>query len=109
MPVSAVRRFRSVFSRRLRSGLTTIVLASIDSVYTLPPTNLGPSTVPVWYTELESQNATSNPVTPNAQHFSFTGYWSLAVAGHEGTLFHRMSNASLENLSSGTANAFFNR
>jgi len=49
-------------------------------------------------------------VTPTpAQHHSFTGYWNLEVAGHEATLFHRMSNASLDNLTNGFANAFGNR
>ena len=89
--------------------LSTTTVASIDSIYSTAPVNLGAHTVPVWYTELESQSATSNPVIPNGQHFSFTGYWNLTVAGHEGTLFHRMSNASLDNLSFGTANAFSNR
>jgi hypothetical protein len=89
--------------------LTSTPVLNIDTVYNLPPTNLGAHTVPVWYTELETQNATSNPVVPNPQQFSFTGYWGLEVAGHEGTLFHRMSNASLDNLSFGTANVNANR
>jgi len=85
-------------------------VAAIDTVYNLPPTNLGAHTVPVWYTELESLATTNNAVTgsPVVQH-SFTGYWNLEVAGHEGTLFHRMSNASLDNLTNGVANAFGNR
>jgi hypothetical protein len=89
---------------------------NIDIVYGLPPTNLGAHTVPVWYTELESTAQTNNPVNPstalggvNPQHNSFTGYWNLEVTGHEGTLFHRMSTASLDNLTNGTANAFGNR
>jgi hypothetical protein len=89
--------------------LTATALLSIDTVYGLAPANLGPFTVPVWYTELEVQSATSNTVISNAQQFSFTGYWGLEVAGHEGTLFHRMSNASLDNLSFGTFNPFANR
>jgi hypothetical protein len=31
------------------------------------------------------------------------------VAGREATLFHRLSNASLDNLSAGTLNPFANR
>jgi len=89
--------------------LSTTRVLNIDPVYNLPPTNLGAHTVPVWYTELETTSATSNPVNPNPQQFSFTGYWGLEVAGHEGTLFHRLSNASLDNLSFGTFNPFANR
>jgi hypothetical protein len=48
-------------------------------------------------------------VVPNAQQFSFTGYWNLEITGREATLFHRMSNASLDNLSFGTFNPFANR
>jgi hypothetical protein len=79
--------------------LTVRTVASIDGVYSLPPTNLGAHTVPVWYTELEVQTVNPNPVVPASRQFSFTGYWGLEVAGHEGTLFHRLSNASLDNLS----------
>jgi hypothetical protein len=90
--------------------LTNTPVLSIDVVYSLPPTNLGASTVPVWYTELESTAQTNNAVTPvAAQHNSFTGYWNLEVTGHEGTLFHRMSNASLDNLTNGNNNPFANR
>ena len=90
--------------------LTTTPVLSLDTVYSLPPTNLGAHTVPVWYTELESTAQTNNTVTPTpAQHNSFTGYWNLEVAGHEATLFHRMSNASLDNLTNGTSNALSNR
>jgi hypothetical protein len=90
--------------------LTRVPLLAIDTVYSLPPTNLGAHTVPVWYTELESTAQSNNAVTPvPAQHNSFTGYWNLEVAGHEGTLFHRLSNASLDNLTNGFANAFGNR
>jgi hypothetical protein len=90
--------------------LTRTPILSIDTVYNLPPANLGSHTVPVWYTELETQSANPNPVVPgSAQQFSFTGYWNLDVAGHEATLFHRMSNASLDNLSFGTFNVFANR
>jgi len=92
--------------------LSTTALLSIDPVYGLAPANLGPHTVPVWYTELETTTVNPNPVqsAPSfAQQFSFTGYWGLEVAGHEGTLFHRMSNASLDNLSFGTNNTFANR
>jgi hypothetical protein len=79
------------------SCLTTVAVTAIDNIYTFPPTNLGAHTVPVWYTELESVNQ------------SFTGYWNLEVTGQAGTLFHRLSNASLDNLSFGTANNFANR
>jgi hypothetical protein len=91
--------------------LTNTPVLSIDTVYSLPPTNLGAHTVPVWYTELESTAQTNNAVTgvPAAQHNSFTGYWNLEVTGQAGTLFHRMSNASLDNLTNGTSNAFGNR
>jgi hypothetical protein len=91
--------------------LTTTPVLTIDTIYSLPPTNLGPHTVPVWYTELESQAVNSNPTDPTvvAQFFSFTGYWNLEVAGTAATLFHRMSNASLDNLSTGFANGFANR
>jgi hypothetical protein len=89
--------------------LTTTTVASIDSIYATAPANLGSHTVPVWYTELEVQTVTSNPVTPNAQQFSFTGYWGLEVTGREAVLFHRMSTASLDNLSFGTSNIQANR
>ena len=91
--------------------LTNTPVLNIDTVYSLPPTNLGAGTVPVWYTELESIARTNNNVTgvPANQHNSFTGYWNLEVAGQAGTLFHRLSNASLDNLTNGTANAFGNR
>jgi hypothetical protein len=90
--------------------LTSTPVLNIDTVYNLPPTNLGAHTVPVWYTELEVQTANPNPVIPgSAQQFSFVGYWGLEVAGREGTLFHRMSTASLDNLSFGTFNPFANR
>jgi hypothetical protein len=90
--------------------LSTTPILNIDTIYSLPPTNLGLHTVPVWYTELETQTVNPNPVVSgSAQQFSFTGYWGLEVAGHEGTLFHRLSNASLDNLSNGTANPFGNR
>jgi len=91
--------------------LTNVPVVNIDTVYNLPPTNLGAHTVPVWYTELESTAQTNNPVTgvPSPQHNSFTGYWNLEVTGHEGTLFHRLSNASLDNLTNGTFNVNANR
>jgi hypothetical protein len=91
--------------------LTNTPVLTIDTVYSLPPTNLGAHTVPVWYTELESTARTNNNVTgvPAPQHNSFTGYWNLEVTGHEGTLFHRLSNASLDNLTNGFNNAFGNR
>jgi len=90
--------------------LTRTAVISIDAVYGLPPTNLGAHTVPVWYTELESTAQTSDPITPDpSQHNSFTGYWNLEVAGQAGTLFHRLSNASLDNLTNGTFNVFANR
>ena len=90
--------------------LTNTPVVNIDTIYTLPPTNLGAHTVPVWYTELESTARSNNAITPTAaQHNSFTGYWNLEVTGHEGTLFHRMSNASLDNLTNGFSNALGNR
>ena len=89
--------------------LSTTLVASIDSVYRTAPTNLGSHTVPVWYTELEVLPVLSNPVVPNAQQFSFVGYWGLEVTGHEGVLFHRMSTASLDNLSLGLTNIFAGR
>ena len=91
--------------------LTTRTVLEIDEVYGLPPTNLGAHGVPVWYTELESTAQTNNAVLLGAapQHNSLTGYWGLEVAGHEATLFHRLSPASLDNLTNGTANAFGNR
>lgn len=85
--------------------LTNTPLVNIDTIYTLPPTNLGAHTVPVWYTELKSTAQTADAITPDAaQHNSFTGYWNLELTGNPATLFHRMSNASLDNLSNGTAN-----
>src|SRR5262249_36254877 len=85
-------------------------VASIDSIYSTAPANLGAFTVPVWYTELEAQSVNPNPVVAgSAQFFSFTGYWGLEVTGREATLFHRMSNASLDNLSFGINNPFANR
>src|SRR5712692_7885941 len=90
--------------------LSTTKVATIDSIYSTAPVNLGAHTVPVWYTELEAQSVNPNPVVAgSAQFFSFTGYWNLEVAGREGTLFHRMSNASLDNLSFGTFNVNANR
>jgi hypothetical protein len=90
--------------------LSVTTVASIDSIYSTAPVNLGAHTVPVWYTELESQSVNPNPVVAgSAQFFSFTGYWGLEVTGREATLFHRMSNASLDNLSFGTFNPFANR
>jgi hypothetical protein len=92
------------------SCLSVTTVASIDSLYSTAPVNLGAHTVPVWYTELEAQAVNPNGVVAgSAQFFSFTGYWGLEVTGREGTLFHRMSNASLDNLSFGTANPFANR
>jgi hypothetical protein len=90
--------------------LTITAVKGIHSIYSTPPANLGAHTVPVWYTELEAQSVNPNPVIAgSAQFFSFTGYWNLEITGREGTLFHRMSNASLDNLSFGTFNAFANR
>lgn len=89
--------------------LTARTLLDIDGLYGAAPTNLGGHTVPVWYTELESTAQTGNPILGVPIHHSFTGYWGLEVAGREGTLFHRLSNASLDNLSSGTVNPFSNR
>jgi len=92
--------------------LTITTVASIDSIYSTAPVNLGAFTVPVWYTELETQTVSSNVNTGEdafSSQFSFTGYWGLEVAGAAGTLFHRMSNASLDNLSFGTNNPFANR
>ena len=90
--------------------LTTRTVLDIDGVYSAPPTNLGGGTVPVWYTELESTAQTSNPIGGSpATYNSFTGYWGLEVAGSGATLFRRLSNASLDNLSNGTFNVFGNR
>jgi hypothetical protein len=92
--------------------VTITAVASIDSIYATAPVNLGAYTVPVWYTELEAQSTSSNVntgVDAFSSFFSFTGYWGLEVTGREGTLFHRMSNASLDNLSFGTSNPFANR
>ena len=91
--------------------LTARPLLDIDGGYAAPPTNLGAHTVPVWYTEIESTPQSSNPLLGGTApaHNSFTGYWGLEVAGSGATLFHRVSPASLDNLSAGTANAFDNR
>ena len=91
--------------------LTARPLLDIDGGYAAPPTNLGAHTVPVWYTEIESTPQSSNPPLGGTApaHNSFTGYWGLEVAGSAATLFHRVSPASLDNLSFGTANAFGNR
>ena len=96
--------------------LTFQPVAGIKPVYATAPTQLiyfndNKNTVPVWYTELESQNVTSNinQIDSYQQHFSFTGYWGLEIAGTPATLFHRMSNASLDNLSFGTNNPSANR
>jgi hypothetical protein len=90
--------------------LTARSLLDIDGGYAAPPTNLGAGTVPVWYTEIESTAVGGNLIAggPPA-YFSFTGYWGLEVAGSSGTLFHRLSNASLDNLSFGRSNPFANR
>lgn len=85
--------------------LTTRTLASIDGIYSTPPTNLGAHTVPVWYTVLKS--TTSGPAP--GQHTSFTGYWNLEQTGPPATLFNRMSSASRDNLDAGTDNPFGNR
>ena len=60
--------------------------------------------------ELESTAQTNNPVTgvPAPQH-TITDYWNLEITGQAGTLLHRMSNASLDNLTNGFSNAFGNR
>jgi hypothetical protein len=91
--------------------LTARALLDVDRVYATSPTNLGAGTVPVWYTELEStaQAGDSSFLDNPPAYNSFTGYWGLEVAGRSATLFHRMSNASLDNLSTGTANPFGNR
>jgi len=92
------------------SCLSVTTVASIDSIYSTAPVNLGAHTVPVWYTGLESQPVNPNPVVAgSAQFFSFPGYGGLEVTGREATLFHRMSNASLDNLSFGTFNFYANR
>jgi hypothetical protein len=88
--------------------LTNIAVANIDVVFTLPPTNLGASTVPVWLTILEEQNVTT-AIPAQSREFSFTGYLNLEVVGHETTLFHRFSNASRDNLENGAANIHKNR
>jgi hypothetical protein len=91
--------------------LTARSLLDIDGGYAGPPTNLGGGTVPVWYTEIESTAQSANPLLGGtaAAHNSFTGYWGLEVTGSSATLFHRLSNASLDNLSHGTFNPFNNR
>jgi hypothetical protein len=92
--------------------LTVTPVLSLSSIYANPPKNLGSFTVPVWYTELETQTITSNVNTGTdsfTSQFSFTGYWNLEIAGTPATLFHRMSNASLDNLSFGNNNQFNNR
>jgi hypothetical protein len=103
------------------SCLTVTPVTTISSVYTLAPDpngnpfpfpSLAGSIVPVWYTELEENSTASNVNTgidAFSSQFSFTGYWNLEIAGTPATLFHRMSNASLDNLSFGTANPFANR
>jgi hypothetical protein len=40
--------------------------------------------------------------------FSFTGCWGVEITGQAATLFHRMSSASLDNLSFGTFGIFGN-
>ena len=91
--------------------LTARALLDIDGGYSGPPSNLGAHTVPVWYTEIESTAQSSNPLLGGTTpaHNSFTGYWGLEVAGSSATLFHRLSAASLDNLSGGISNPFFNR
>jgi hypothetical protein len=89
--------------------LTSRTLASIDAVYSLPPTNLGAHTVPVWYTVLRSTSPPTDPGPGLSPYNSFTGYWNLEVTGSAATLFHRMSTASLDNLTDGTSNALGNR
>jgi hypothetical protein len=94
------------------SCLTITPVLSLDSIYALAPTNVGSATVPVWYTELETQTVTSNVNTGTlafSSQFSFTGYWNLEIVGREATLFHRMSTASLDNLSFASNNPFANR
>ena len=88
--------------------LTTRAVADIDTVYTLPPTNLGGNTVPVWFTILEEQSVTT-ALPAQSREFSFTGYLSIEVVGHEATLFHRFSNASRDNLENGLSNPHKNR
>lgn len=92
--------------------LTVTPVLSFSTVYANAPTNLGAFTVPVWYTELEVITVSSNVNTgidAFTSQFSFTGYWNLEIAGTPATLFHRMSNASLDNLSFGTNNQYNNR
>jgi hypothetical protein len=90
--------------------LTSASVLNVDSVYALPPANLGGHTVPVWYTELEADH--DSTIIPNQSlnpFFSFIGYWGLEITGHAAALFHRMSSASLDNLSIGTLGDFGNR
>jgi hypothetical protein len=91
--------------------LTIRPILSLDSIYSTAPVNLGSHTVPLWYTELEVQTQTWQVNTADAydSQWSFTGYWGLEVAGHQATFFHRMSPASLDNLSFGIPNPFANR
>ncbi len=72
--------------------LTNRAVADIDTVYTLPPTNLGATALPA-----------------QSREFSFTGYLNIEVVGHEATLFHRFSNASRDNLETGLSNPHKNR
>ena len=65
--------------------MTSTPVLNIDRVYNLPPANVSPPPCRCG-TELVSK-------------------WP----GHEAALFHRMSNASLDNLSFGTFNIFANR
>jgi hypothetical protein len=91
--------------------LTVTPVLSLDSIYSTSPANLGTHTLPLWYTELEVQTQTWNVNTADTyeSQWSFTGYWGLEVTGHQATLFHRMSSASLDNLSFGIPNPFANR
>jgi len=86
--------------------LTIAPVKPINSIYSLAPTVLNTFTVPVWYTELEATQAVPNaalvPSGPQSQFFSFTGYWNLDLVGaakSPATLFHRLSNSSLDNIS----------
>jgi len=88
--------------------LTNLAVANIDVVYTLPPTNLGANTVPVWLTIME-ETGVATAIPSQSREFSFTGYLNLEVVGHEATLFHRFSNASKDNLENGLSNPHKNR
>jgi hypothetical protein len=90
----------------------TVKPAVEETTYTFAPTNLGGSFVPVWLTELTTTGV-STAIPAQSREFSFTGYMGVTVEGthiQDATaLFHRFSNASRDNLLTGTANVHKNR